>query len=323
MNKAGPTMPQSWAVTNESSKKTGAFHIRDTAQRRTGEGTQVAAQRFEAMFFQMMIKQMRSSLPPNPIFSSPAIKLFTEMQDRNIANEMAKTGSLGIADLIINQIEQSGASFRQRAFAVPERTHIRARVPPPSQVSEPASQKVDAVAVQNSMAPARQEAAAAQNWPPDSPKAFIETLWPYAKKAAEVLGVSPAVLIAQSALETGWGKHQPGGDQQSVNLFGIKAGNGWQGERVTAPTSEYVAGAFRQVVDQFRSFSSIGEAFVGYVSFLSDSPRYQQALKSSDDAGFINALQKAGYATDPEYAEKVLSILDRPPFNEVISRLEA
>ena len=134
---------------------------------------------------------------------------------------------------------------------------------------------------------------------------LVDDIYSIAKQFSEQLGVSPKVLWAQSMLETGWGKHLPSKD--SHNVFGIKAK---QGEAsVTVSTNEVIEGVVHQIKAPFKRYSSIVESFKDYVELVSNSPRYAKALKASSDHEYITELQRAGYATDPNYAEKVMSIV--------------
>jgi len=147
----------------------------------------------------------------------------------------------------------------------------------------------------------------------DSPKDFVGSLLPVAEKIAKSNGFNPLIVLAQAALETGWGKHilkdQNG---TSNNLFNIKAGPGWKGEKVTVNTLEYRDGLPVQEKANFRKYDSIGQSLLDYFQFISDSPRYQKAVESSTDSQkYIEELSKAGYATDPNYSEKVMSVLQR------------
>ena len=133
---------------------------------------------------------------------------------------------------------------------------------------------------------------------------------PIAEKVAGELGVDPKVLLAQAALETGWGKHviQQGSDS-SYNLFNIKADSRWQGEQVQVSTLEYRDGVAQREQAAFRSYGSYEESFNDYVSFLKNSPRYQNALQqAANPFAYVDALQQAGYATDPEYSNKISRI---------------
>jgi flagellar protein FlgJ len=125
--------------------------------------------------------------------------------------------------------------------------------------------------------------------------------------------VDPRGIVAQAALETGWGTHLPAdGQGGSHNYFGIKAGSGWKGASVAADTTEYSAGVAGNERARFRAYGSVAENVADYVHVLRDNPRYAAALGTGADVGaFANALQRGGYATDPDYASKLLSVVSR------------
>ncbi len=136
---------------------------------------------------------------------------------------------------------------------------------------------------------------------------FISGLLPHANEAARELGVDPRALIAQAALETGWGRSQPGGD--SHNLFGIKAGANWNGASVQANTQEFDSGVASHVDASFRAYGSPRESVEDYVRLIRDNPRYASAMNTGSDVqAFANALQRGGYATDPDYARKLAAV---------------
>jgi flagellar protein FlgJ len=158
----------------------------------------------------------------------------------------------------------------------------------------------------------------------DSPKDFVKTLYPIAEEAAASIGLDPRVLLAQSALETGWGRKMiamPDGSN-SHNLFGIKADARWQGEQATVNTVEYRDGVAAQERASFRSYGSYEESFRDYVKFLQENPRYQEALSQSHDAeSFTQRLQDAGYATDPIYAKKIARVMNSKTMQFALSEL--
>jgi flagellar protein FlgJ len=161
---------------------------------------------------------------------------------------------------------------------------------------------------------------------PSSPDAFIRHMLPHAQAAARTLGVSPTLLIAQAALETGWGRAVPthADGRSSFNLFGIKADARWQGERVANTTLEFVNGLAERRVEPFRSYSSYAASFADYSDFLRTNPRYGEALNMSSDAiAFARALQRAGYATDPNYASKIENIMASPGFDSALRDLKS
>ena len=136
-------------------------------------------------------------------------------------------------------------------------------------------------------------------------------VWPHAVEAASSLGVQPHFLVAHAALESGWGKSEirlPDGSS-SFNLFGIKAGRGWQGASVEVPTTEYVNGVAQTVRDSFRVYGSYGEAFQDYANLLRGNSRFSGVLGQQDGTQFARSLQQSGYATDPLYADKLSRII--------------
>ena len=161
------------------------------------------------------------------------------------------------------------------------------------------------------------------SWNPATPEEFIESVWPQAVEAAHQLGVKPEVLVAQAALETGWGKHVIRGvdGSNSFNLFGIKADAGWQGRKVFSETVEYTDGIMHKQRAAFRAYDSPAESFRDYVDFLRTNPRYKTALQSTaNSARFTAELQRAGYATDPEYSNKINGIIDSGLFRSIKNR---
>ncbi|WP_337245254.1 flagellar assembly peptidoglycan hydrolase FlgJ [Luteimonas sp. gir] len=156
-----------------------------------------------------------------------------------------------------------------------------------------------------------------------TPEGFVASIWSHAQSAARELGVDARALVAQAALETGWGRRmiRQGDGGTAHNLFGIKA-TGWQGERVTATTHEYRNGVRRDERAQFRAYASPAESFADYVRLLKQNPRYRQALESGGDVRrFASALQQAGYATDPRYADKISAIANGPTLGRALSTI--
>ena len=192
-------------------------------------------------------------------------------------------------------------------------------------VVEAAGQAVEAVEAAVSRVPAAIDSAvqSASRLDPRSPEGFVATVWPHAQRAARELGVDPRALVAQAALETGWGRRmiQRGDGASANNLFGIKA-TGWSGERASASTHEYRDGARRSERADFRAYASPADSFADYVRLLKKSPRYRQALEAGGDVRrFSQALQRAGYATDPSYADKITAIANGPTLRRALGAI--
>jgi flagellar protein FlgJ len=159
---------------------------------------------------------------------------------------------------------------------------------------------------------------------PGTPEAFVAEVWPHAKAAAAELGVDPRMLVAQAALETGWGRSvMRGADgRPSHNLFGIKATGGWQGNAVHQQTTEFRQGVMQRERASFRSYASVGESFADYVRLIGENPRYRDAVAAGTNGHrFADALARAGYATDPQYADKLKAIAGGPTLRRALAAM--
>jgi flagellar protein FlgJ len=157
-------------------------------------------------------------------------------------------------------------------------------------------------------------------------QSFIEQLYPAAQHAAQQLGIDPKALLAQAAIETGWGKHMihNTSGQNSHNLFGIKADRRWEGDRAMVDTIEFEQGVAATKKASFRMYDSFAESMQDYVGFVKQNPRYEEAVKQSQSPhGYFSELQKAGYATDPEYANKVISVFEGEQFKRYSAQLKS
>ncbi len=234
------------------------------------------AEQFEALFIQMMLKSMREAGGKDELFDSSQSDFYRDLHDQQLALTLAKGQGIGLKDLIARQLAgQAGTTGGDSPSAGNAKSHG----------ADPAI-------------------AGAKN--------FVNTLLPHAREAGAALGVAPEALLAQAALETGWGRSLPltadGGS--SHNLFGIKAGANWNGAQATVPTMEVVAGAPVRTSAAFRAYDSYGASFADYVRFVQDNPRYREALnQAGDPAAWFSSLQQAGYATDPAYADKLKTLL--------------
>jgi flagellar protein FlgJ len=259
------------------------------------------ARQFESLFVAQMLKSMRAASGGKGLLDSDRSLFYRDMHDQQLATELAKSGGIGLAEVIERQLggkpEARDASGKQVADyrAAP----VWRSVPP---------------LVAEAMAAARGDRVIPSG-PSDlgeTPQDFLRALWPHAEQAARELGVAPEALLAQAALETGWGRHvMPGPDgQPSYNLFGIKADRSWDGRLVHTNTLEYQDGVAVRTRAAFRAYSSFTESFQDYVVFLRENPRYQRALAAAGDPeSFVEELHRAGYATDPAYAAKLKNIL--------------
>lgn len=276
------------------------------------------ARQFEGIFFKMVLKSMRDATVESGLFGSSQAKQYREMFDHQLSVTLGQGGKLGIADMIYRQL---GGQFKTVKTATS--TPVSARVSAPGQ---PAAVINPDAARPAAVSPAAKPAAADNSKLSifKSPLEFIRAIYPYAKMAAQKLGISPKVLLAQAALETGWGKSIIGGGEKDNghNYFGIKAGKSWAGTTSTVPTLEYRSGVFRKEYARFRTYADAKTAFGDYVKFLQSSGRYSAALKAQgNDKVFVTELARSGYATDPDYAKKIQRIMSGKTLTGILDRL--
>ncbi|HAZ61911.1 MAG TPA: flagellar assembly peptidoglycan hydrolase FlgJ [Gammaproteobacteria bacterium] len=307
--------------------------------------TQVARE-FEAMFVQMMLERMREAMPATEDeYLGQGGALYRDLLDKQVAIEISKAGGIGFA----RQIESSLGGRETPTISKPagpdgngqqQSTSLRMPEVPDAAAREHAASQT-LMRVQQSLEmqdpfngrisgrPAAPEPIQIEEAAPgyaitaqpanrfQSPEHFVKALHAEARTAAAALGTAPDVLLAQAALETGWGRHliHGQGGRPSYNLFGIKADARWQGPTVEVTTTEYRHGHAVREQAKFRAYASYGESFRDYVAFLQGNPRYSKALALSDrPQQFMQALQQAGYATDPQYASKVTAVMRADAF---------
>ncbi len=289
----------------------GLTGLKAEAKQRSPEAVKAVAKQFEALFLQMMLKSMRQASGGDPMFDNEQTDVYRDMYDKQLALEISEKGrGVGLAEMLVKQLQAmpevgGEAAVAGGALHMPGRRADTAVV---ASAAAPAAQP------SNTSPAATSESAAPGEEIGGSPSQFVHRLMPLARRAAAKIGVAPEALVAQAALETGWGKAviRHGDGSSSHNLFNIKADHRWGGAKVAKQTLEYRDGVAAKEVAQFRSYDSYAASFDDYVQFLKDNPRYADALRQADDPKqFAQALQDAGYATDPSYANKIVDILGR------------
>lgn len=335
----------------------------------TPEALRAAAKQFEAVMLQQMLKSMRATVPRDPFTDSEGGRMFEEMSDQQLAQNLAAGHGIGLADMLARQLQrrlgkpgevatqteaagnatgvaastvsssaggfpldnvlrrpanlagnrqatQQGASVEEKGFF--------AALGGASDTPETSGQGTDAIpeALQGLVpsfadtAAAVRQAETGDTSVPDKIRRFVQDTLPQAKRAAAQLGVPPEFLVAQAALESGWGSAvitRPDG-RSSYNLFNIKAGSSWNGPTVTLPVTEYDNGRAVTENAKFRVYSSYSAAFDDYVRLIRDNDRYADVPGSRTPRAFASALVRGGYATDPRYADKIVSILQDKRF---------
>ncbi|GGW63523.1 flagellar assembly peptidoglycan hydrolase FlgJ [Alishewanella tabrizica] len=355
--------------------------IRTTARGDKAGGLRQAAEQFEGIFFNMLLKSMRqanAAFEAEGLMNSQTTEFYRDMHDSQLASDLSQKGALGLADLLVQQLDPSAAAKpTQRPetlllpgqlasdLALPQAQRYQQQTDLELLKAHAAQQVVQADLVQpgkrdmSQLSPlleklqqqrervqaekvAAEQAAAQQlaaqqrktvepvtesaEFKNDSPVEFIRSLLPAARKAASALGLDPLALIAQAALETGWGKRmiKTATGDNSYNLFGIKASRNWQGDTAVVDTLEYRQGVARKEQAKFRAYESPEQSLKDYASFISNSLRYQQAVAAAQEpAAYFSELQAAGYATDPNYAQKIMSVFKSSAFEQVRAELAA
>jgi flagellar protein FlgJ len=256
----------------------GLASLKNDAKGQAPTALKEAARQFESLFTQMLLKSMREankSFGGDSLFGSDQGDMYQDMFDDQIAMQLSKGKGLGLADMLVRQLQGGVQST--------DKTSAPATSTPTADTQALTTSKED----------------------------FLRQLRPHAEQAARELGVDPNALLAQAALETGWGRSVPcnaNGDC-SFNLFGIKAGSQWSGATVSVPTLEFEEGIPVRKVERFRAYDSPADSFRDYAALIRDSSRYASARGAGDNIeAFATALQQGGYATDPHYAQKIAAV---------------
>ncbi|UYG00049.1 flagellar assembly peptidoglycan hydrolase FlgJ [Halomonas sp. GD1P12] len=297
-------------------------------------GAQGAAQQFEALFVQMMMKSMRDATPSGGLLNSSAGDTYQQMLDQQWSQVIAEKG-VGLADVLVEQLTRQGAikgggknddEIQALIAGIPRGTPRVLDDPlqpagPGGQESGRFLRELEAIrqgraapeqaSVERSPTSANAAAPLINANAPDHVKRFMATLAGPAQVASQASGVPAELILAQAALETGWGRHEipthQGGN--SHNLFGIKAGSRWQGATTDIVTHEYLNGQRTRMVDTFRVYDSFEHAFTDYANLIGQNPRYAGVVEAQSAEQAARALQSGGYATDPRYAEKLVAIM--------------
>lgn len=258
--------------------------LKREAKRSSPAALHAAAQQMEGIFVQMMMKSMRDATFKDDLLQSASSEMFTAMHDQQVAQEIARSGQLGFAELIVRQAGGSDVGTPM--------------IPPPRS---------------RGTGPVRLPAPLAFSSSTESSHPFIARLLPAAQQVAQQTGLHPHLIVAQAALESGWGQREilTAEGAPSHNLFGIKASADWRGKTSEITTSEYIHGVKTKVKAVFRVYDSYAQGLSDYAALLSHHTRYQPVIRATTAEQGAAALQAAGYATDPAYAQKLISLIQK------------
>jgi len=302
------------------------------------------ARQFESIFISMMIKSMRQDGMEDPLLDSSSTDTFRGMYDQQMSIELSKGDGIGIAESIVRQLSKNKTMSPE---AIQE-LHSKSELPLPqakifpdyyggkelplanivennketTQNENISKALLEINKKRNEMVKEQNSQTIDRNLTFESPQDFVNTLWPLAEKSAQKLGIKPEVLLSQAALETGWGKAIIKNSQgTSFNLFNIKADKRWDGDKIAKISLEYEQGTPVNRKSYFRAYDNLQQSFDDYVKFIQNNPRYQKALENvSDSERYLHDIQKAGYATDPEYANKILRVMNSDTIQQNIKQ---
>ena len=296
--------------------------------------TREAARQFEALLLQQVLKSMRDATPKGGMFDSDESRMHQSLLDQQLAMQLAtRSGGIGLARVIERQLGGNrDAAVTPPEGGVPLDASIRrgfdaaggagaaslgaalqssAAAGPLANPS--AGRPAKSAAAAPAAGAANDVAASFPNLPAGAgPRAFVEKVWPQAVEASRATGIPARFLVAQAALETGWGKYEltNADGSPSHNLFNIKAGKRWGGDTVSTATTEYSNGVATRENARFRSYGSYADSFRDYARLIGTNPRYAAVVGQDDATAFARGLQAAGYATDPNYADKLARIIN-------------
>ena len=267
-----------------------------------------AVQRFEAYFIQTMLKSMRNASLAKGLFESDKVNFYRDWHDQRLADDLSSKENFAIAKLLRQQF---GGETVKPTPSTSITSSLTFRRSPYANIGKSSSGNKTNIK-QSIINEIKKPTAKPDFEHLSSPEKFIHKVFPFAQSAAKKLNTSADVVIAIAALETGWGTRTPRNNENtnSNNYFGIKATN-WDGPSIASNTTEFDGKKMIEIKDSFRAYSTVEESFEDFAEFLLSSPRYRSAVVAGRNSeAFAYELQKAGYATDPKYAEKIISILN-------------
>jgi flagellar protein FlgJ len=299
----------------------GLTNLKQAAKENSPEAIKGVAKQFEAIFMNMMLKSMREATSQDNPFDNEQSRTFTSMLDQQLSSNLASKG-LGLADVLARQLSKTG-------YATPSSPE-QATSMEQAISGDSASSETREAALNNAYLPAtlknlehKAPSIEAQPTPvkplstnslSHSSADFQNRMSQHAEEASRATGVPAHLMLGQAALESGWGKREIKGQDgtPSNNLFGIKATGNWDGKVVEATTTEYINGVKQKRVEKFRAYDSYADSFKDFANLMRNNPRYENVMANLQNTnGYAQAMQKAGYATDPNYANKLASVIQK------------
>lgn len=268
--------------------------LKNDAAKATPATIKETAKQFESLFMRELIKSMRDATVKSGMLDNPGTDLGTDLLDQQFAVQMSGQPG-GLSDLIAQQLTRQMGVTPVAASTTGEI----------DTTAEPATLKLTSELKLKTEA--RQPTKTSRG-PTETQAKFVRQHSDVAAKVEKESGIPASFMLGQAGHETGWGQFQikMKGGASANNLFGIKAGAGWTGKVAEVTTTEYIDGTPQKRVARFRAYDSVEDSFKDYARLISESPRYEKVRTQTGSAqAFASGLQKAGYATDPEYAAKL------------------
>lgn len=286
----------------------GLQRLKHTAREESPAALREVSKQFEALFLQAMLKSMREASPQSDLFDSAQTRLYTDLLDQQWAQHLAGHG-LGLAEHLAGQMRGIVPSVGGRVSTVAE--DLPAGIPRGTPLPLHGGMALSSTLLRNAGRAAPQASLSAVVEHPAHVRDFLARLREPAQRASAASGMPAELILAQAALESGWGQRQiitASGDD-SHNLFGIKAGSHWRGATAEVLTTEYVDGQAQKRLERFRVYPSFEEAMADHARLIGNNPRYAGVVAAPDARQAARALQQAGYATDPAYADKLIAVM--------------
>jgi len=294
-------------------------NLKQAAKENSPEAIKGVAKQFEAIFMNMMLKSMRDATPQDSLLDNDQSRTFISMLDQQLTSNLSNKG-LGLADVLARQLSKNGYGTNNAL----EQAVDNNTAPTDKQsglnenlIGNPFLNQAQIALQQNTSRLSRTTKDASEFKPlsdDSSADSFQRKMAQHAQAASRATGIPANLMLGQAALESGWGKRELRGADgtASNNLFGIKATGNWSGKVVEAVTTEYVNGIKQKRIEKFRAYDSYADSFKDFANLMRNTPRYENVMANLDNVqGYAKAMQKAGYATDPNYAEKLTSVIKK------------
>jgi flagellar protein FlgJ len=278
--------------------------LKQSAREKSPEALKEAAKQFEALFMNMMLKSMRQAESKDSPFENEQSRMYTSMLDQQLSQNMSKRG-IGLADVLVRQLSNNAGNQilgLDTSLKNDNKVDLKNLNGLDSYLKQANfEKKIDST-----------DGFTLNKNAPTHVKEFQQKLAAHAERASLETGIPAKFMLGQAALESGWGKKEIKAMDGSAshNIFGMKATSSWKGKTVEAVTTEYIDGVASRKIQKFKAYDSYSDAFKDYAKLLTKNPRYENVIANAKDAtSFAFGLQKAGYATDPQYAMKLSKII--------------